>query len=183
MPDWNTYHTQTKNNPPRPILVEALSYCSRQETALDLGAGALNESRYLAELSWHVIAIDSSPSTPKFEKNIDTQVMPIEDYSYPVSSFDLVASLYTLPFLAKDDISTIMQKIQNSLREGGIFVGQFFGEHDDWRACCATHSREEITNLLKSMQIIKLEEEDRDRATASGKMKHWHVFHVIARKA
>ena len=182
MSDWNTYHTKTKDNPPRPILIEALSHCVHTDTALDLGAGALNESLYLAEHGFHVVAVDSSPFVLQFNKNLDVQVMPIEDYSYPVSSFDLVASLYTLPFLKKNDISTVMQKIQESLRAEGIFVGQFFGTHDDWSDRCATHSKKEIENLLESMQIIKLEEEENDRRTVAGDMKHWHVFHVIAKK-
>ena len=182
MNDWNTYHIRTKNKSPRSILVEAVSHCTHRKTALDLGAGALNDARYLTEQGFRVVAIDSNPHVTEFANNLDVRVMPIENYSYPVSYFDIVASLYTLPFLKKDDVFTAMQKIRKSLRPNGIFVGQFFGRHDDWNGQCATHNRKEIKDLLKDMRIIKLEEEENNRPTATGKMKHWHVFHIIAQK-
>ena len=42
--------------------------------------------------------------------------------------------------------------------------------------------REEIPRLLEPLAIVELEEEDRDGQTADGTPKHWHVFHVLARR-
>lgn len=44
------------------------------------------------------------------------------------------------------------------------------------------HSKEEVENLLKNFEIIKLKEIEKDTPTALGKMKHWHMFNIIAKK-
>ncbi|MDO8550913.1 MAG: hypothetical protein Q7S39_12285 [Ignavibacteria bacterium] len=44
------------------------------------------------------------------------------------------------------------------------------------------HTKQQVENLLSDMEIIELTEEDKDGRTANGTPKHWHVFHVIARK-
>ena len=40
----------------------------------------------------------------------------------------------------------------------------------------------ESRHLLVDFAMIDLEEEEIDKPTMAGTMKHWHVFHVIVRK-
>ena len=54
MSHWSQYIAKTKNKSPRPLLVRALSYVKNKNKALDLGAGALNDSRYLLENGFKV---------------------------------------------------------------------------------------------------------------------------------
>ena len=44
------------------------------------------------------------------------------------------------------------------------------------------HSRDEVLALLRGLEIEHLDEVDEDGQTAVGDPKHWHVFHVVARK-
>jgi len=37
-------------------------------------------------------------------------------------------------------------------------------------------------DYLKGLTIISFNEEERDKETAAGEMKHWHVFHFIVKK-
>lgn len=46
---WEDYFERTKNKPPRPLLLEAVTYVKEKGFALDLGSGALNDSLYLRE--------------------------------------------------------------------------------------------------------------------------------------
>ncbi len=185
MNDWDTYIAITANKPPRPLLIEAISLCVKRESALDLGAGGLNEARYLTEHGFKVVAIDSNPSVATLAGNLDVQIMRIEEYEYPLSSFDLVISLYTLPFIQEKTLPVVLKKITETLRVSGIFAAQFFGLRDSWSGRCITHTKDEIRNLVSGLglSIIKLEEREYDQPTAAGKPKHWHVFEVIARKS
>jgi hypothetical protein len=46
-----------------------------------------------------------------------------------------------------------------------------------------THlDRAGVTRLLAGLEVELLEEEESDGVTPRGKPKHWHIFHVVARK-
>ena len=67
----------------------------------------------------------------------------------------------------------------------GHFVGNFFGNNDEWK-----NTKEEMTFLakgqvievFKDFDIIEFKEIEKDVITGLGKMKHWHIFNVIAKK-
>ncbi len=69
------------------------------------------------------------------------------------------------------------------IKPGGIFVGQFFGLHDEWNTPgrpMTFLTREQVEELLRGMKLIEFTEEDVDSHVADGTPKHWHVFHIIA---
>ena len=43
-------------------------------------------------------------------------------------------------------------------------------------------SKEQVLNLFDKFEIIHFEEIERDGKTGLGKMKHWHLYEIIARK-
>jgi len=44
------------------------------------------------------------------------------------------------------------------------------------------HTKEEAERLICGLKIVKFKEEDKEGKTAVGPIKHWHVFHFIAKK-
>ena len=44
------------------------------------------------------------------------------------------------------------------------------------------HTRQQAEALLSGLDLLLFEEEERDAPTALGRLKHWHVFHVVARR-
>ena len=69
------------------------------------------------------------------------------------------------------------------LRPGGRFCGQLFGDRDTWAAEGVTcFSRPQVDALLSGLSVETLDEEEQDSQDALGNPKHWHVFHVVARK-
>ncbi len=65
-------------------------------------------------------------------------------------------------------------------------MGNFFGLNDSW-----TKIKKEMTFLSKeqtldlfenSFEIINFNEIEKDGKTGLGKMKHWHIYNVIAKK-
>jgi len=44
------------------------------------------------------------------------------------------------------------------------------------------HPREEVERLLAPFEAERFDEVEEDGETALGKPKHWHLFHIVARK-
>ena len=104
---------------------------------LDLGCGYGWHCRYCAEHgASSVTGIDASKAmiTRAEErnpgKNIKYQVCALENYDYPDSSFDLVISNLVLHYVK--DLAAIYQKVQKTLKPGGIFL--FNIEHPTFTA-------------------------------------------------
>lgn len=187
---WVEYIEKTKDKGPRPLLVKALSYVKSKDEALDLGAGALNDTKYLiAEGFKHVTTVDKENLAGDILQTIPSDrisyiVSSFDDFPFVINKFDLVNAQYSLPFNSSDTFLEVFDKIKESLKSGGIFVGQLFGVRDTWNKEETTmtfHTKEEVEKLISDMEIIEFTEEEKDDMPAVGDMKHWHVFHIITR--
>ena len=65
-------------------------------------------------------------------------------------------------------------------------MGNFFGLNDSWaeiKKQMVFLSKEQVLDLFKdSFEIIEFNEIEKDGKTGLGKMKHWHIYNVIAKK-
>lgn len=175
MTDWKSYIDKTTGAQPRSILVKAAKLAAGRN-ALDIGAGAMNETKWLEQNGYKVVSIDPHVESATFS-------IPIEQYVFPIENYDLVSALYVLPFIPKEDTSQVVINIHKSLTHNGIFVGQFFGLNDDWEKECSLYTKDEIKAMFKEkFNFLLFEEREFDRPSVSGVMKHWHVFDIIARK-
>lgn len=186
---WSGYYDATRAKPPRPLLVKALGYVAEKGKALDLGAGALNDTRYLLDQGFEVVAVDKSPQVQDEAKSISSdklhvQISSFEDFIFPENTFDLVSAMFALPFTLPENFNKVFFSLIQSLKKGGVFCGQFFGTRDGWASepKMTFHSEEQVKTLLNGLEILYFNEEEKDGKTARGDAKHWHVFHVIARK-
>jgi len=76
-------------------------------------------------------------------------------------------------------------RLKAALAPGGVFAGQFFGVHDEYNnteRVMTFLTRAEAEDLLSDLEVIELTEEDADGHKADGSPKHWHVFHILARR-
>ena len=82
------------------------------------------------------------------------------------------------------DFTTCGRESARHCRAGGRFSGQWYGPRDSWvgRPGITFLSRDEATALLKGSSVEMFEEEEADSVTPRGKPKHWHIFHIVARK-
>ena len=83
------------------------------------------------------------------------------------------------------DRERFAEKITESITQGGYFVGNIFGDRDEWRnlkKMCTFLTKEETLNLFEDFDIVYFEEVEKDGITGEGKTKHWHFFDVIAKK-
>jgi tellurite methyltransferase len=81
-------------------------------------------------------------------------------------------------------LKQLQERIRDALPSGGRFSGQWYGPRDSWfgRAGMTFVSRDEAITLLAGLDIEMFEEEEADGVTPRGNAKHWHIFHVVARR-
>jgi tellurite methyltransferase len=180
MDKWKIYNEKLKGSKPRPILVEAASLCAEKGRALDIGAGAMNEAKYLASLGFSVVALEPSADSFGWSDDVDVQCIKAELYQYPPEDFDLVAALYAIPFF--DNPEKVLRGIERTLKAEGIFVGQFFGPNDDWKDHTTVHEAQKIQDIFQHFDLVKFDHFEGVQPTALQGNKYWDVYDIIARK-
>ncbi|MFZ2804704.1 MAG: class I SAM-dependent methyltransferase, partial [Patescibacteria group bacterium] len=103
--------------------------------AIDIGGGALKDTRYLLEQGFDVTVVDSEPSMAKIAESINSDklhavVSSFVDFDFPKNTFDVASAMFSLPFSPPETFDAVVEKIKMSLVEGGIFCGNFFGMMD-----------------------------------------------------
>ena len=191
---WLKYYDATAGRPPRPTLIRALagfSPSSTQRHAVDLGSGDGRDTIELLRQGWSVLAIDAEPrglerlrARPDLPATASLTCLCARFEAARWDAADLVNSSFALPFCPPERFADLWARISGSLKPGGRFAGQLFGERDQWAGrpgmTCLTRAAAE--RLLRDLVIEHFEEEETDGSTALGEPKHWHIFHVVARR-
>jgi tellurite methyltransferase len=192
--DWQEYYERMAGRPPRHTLLTALGRFGADASglnAVDLGCGEGRDTIALLRRGWRVLAIDAEaaaiarllarPDLPPGAA-LETRCARFEDADWPI--VDLVNASFALPLCPPQRFPDVWAKVERSLAPGGRFAGQLFGERDEWRGEPGiTHlARREIERLLQRFAVEMLDEEETDTTTPYGKPKHWHLFHIVARK-
>lgn len=190
--DWSRYY-EARPNVVRETLLDAVERFREPGVAVDLGCGAGGDAAELLRRGWRVVAIDAEPEAIERLRargdlgeggleRLETQVARFEDAALPVA--DLVNASWALPFCRPASFPALWTRIAESLSAGGRFCGQLFGDRDEWRGerDLTFLARDEVESLLSGFEVELLDEDEHDGTTALGEPKHWHVFHIVARK-
>jgi tellurite methyltransferase len=171
--DWTRYYEATGTEP-RATLLEALRRFDEEEPRERLALDATDEA--IARL----LARDDVSEEDR--RRLQVRVSRFENAEWPAA--DLVNSSFALPFCPPADFLAVWERIDLSLKGGGRFSGHLFGDRDGWsdEDDMTFHSRAEVDALLARFDVELLDEVEEDGATAVGKRKHWHLFHVVARR-
>ena len=196
--DWENYYKETGLRAPRQTLISALNRFKKEGSdpgechAIDLGSGNGRDTAELLRRGWRVTAIDSEPGAiagliqrqdlPE-ENQLNTILGRFELVEFP-ENVNLVNSSFALPLVAPEHFPDLWNKILYSLMPGGRISCQLYGDKDDWKGnpTITFFSRDGISALLNPLEIEFFEEEETDGTTPRGKHKHWHIFHIVARK-
>src|SRR5579862_1743646 len=192
---WANYYRANADRPPRELLRLTLSYFDTSDadvrTAIDLGCGAGNETAALLKQGWRVLAIDNQPEalarlqsrvSPEENVRLKTQRTSFEQMRLPQA--DLVWAGLSLPFCPPEHFDAVWTQVVASIRTGGIFAGDFFGDNHVWadNRHMTFHTLEQVKALFTSLSIEYFLEEEGTKRTVMQGMQHWHGFSVIARK-
>jgi SAM-dependent methyltransferase len=206
--DWKGYFGAVLGKPPRETLLAALDLFDKDAAkaqaaggagvppagsprfAIDLGCGEGRDTLELLRRGLRVLAIDASPEAfghllprvPQEQRpNLETRVATMEQLELP--RCDLLNASYALPFCAPDKFESMWRKVVASVRVGGRLAGQLFGDRDDWARCGdrCHFPRSQVERMYEGFVWESFREEEHDESDSSG-VKHWHVFHIVARK-
>jgi SAM-dependent methyltransferase len=170
---------------------DAVASGAPRPVAVDLGCGEGRDAAAMLERGWRVVAIDGHESAFEHMARrdalldhpaLETRLEPFETCTIPMCFF--LNSSFSLPFCHPDAFDALWKVIRAAIEPGGRFAGQFFGERDTWANIPdrTHHTRLQVEKLLLGLDIEHFEEDEKDSQDAEGQDKHWHVFHVVARR-
>ncbi len=192
--DWRGYYAKTGARPPRETLIRALDAFDAQAGpgfAVDLGCGGGRDVVELLRRGWHVLALDAQAAAVEALRaredlpatgRLEAAVRGFEDAEIP--SADLINSSFALPLCRPASFPGLWARIVGALAPGGRFAGQLYGERDEWFGdpSITFHTRGEAEALFAGFAIEFFREEEDDSVTPRGQPKHWHIFHITARR-
>ena len=197
MPDnpvstWSAYYQAAINKPLHPLFLTLEPYLPDSGNAIDLGCGVGHAVVWLANKGWQVDAVDGHEEALRIvasrlgeEEKSRVQLIQerLEDVRIEPATYDVVIAAFSLFFIeSREAFLNTWAEIQSGLKPGGYFLGEFLGLNDDWSDRCLVNSRSEVEGFLSKLETVHFEEVDQDGETSVGVDKHWHIFHVIARK-
>jgi len=192
---WAAYYEKLRDRPPRRTLLAALDNFGAPPPgarAIDLGCGDGRDVIEMLRRGWRVMAVDAEPAAldqllARPDLPVGVEVTPIisrfEEVALPHGA-QLINSSFAMPLCEAADFHRLWRDIRNSLPPGGRFSGQWYGERDSWvgRPGITFLMRQEAQGLLGGLEVEMFEEEENDSVTPRGNPKHWHIFHIVARK-
>ena len=190
---WASYYEKLRDRPPRKTVIAALdAFGERTEAlAVDLGCGDGRDVIEILRRGWKVVAVDAESEALKrlAERGLpgDERITPVvsrfEDVPMPIG-VELVNSSFAMPLCEPARFHEMWARIVEALPSGGRFSGQWYGLNDSWadRPGITFLSRDEAQALLAGFDVEMFDEEEADSTTPRGKPKHWHIFHIVARK-
>src|SRR3990167_978307 len=191
---WATYYDKLRDRPPRRTTVAALDRFQPlplDALALGLGCGDGRDAIEMLRRGWRVVAVDAEPEALQRLQSRDlppdARVTPVgarlEEVPLPVG-VHLVNSSFAMPLCEPAAFRDLWRRIREGLPPGGRFSGQWYGLRDSWagRPGITFVSRDEALAMLDGLELEMFEEEEADGVTPRGKPKHWHIFHIVARK-
>lgn len=190
--NWPEFQKRTLKTPPRRLVIKALQYFEDfTGTAVELGCGSGIDTIKLAEAGWKVYAVDATPDgfrnieenlSPELLANVECVQANFEDVSIP--EVDLVYSSFGVPFCRPEFFDAFWDKIVAAIKPGGRFVGNLFGEKDEWSALpeVTFMTREQAEGLFSQFEMEYFRELHTEGVAVLTPTKMWHYYEIVAKK-
>ncbi|MBN8994133.1 MAG: class I SAM-dependent methyltransferase [Rhizobiales bacterium] len=186
-----SYARLRAGDPPNTLATEAVAALGAERgRALDLGAGALADSRLLLRAGFAVTAVDCDPHSAALAGEVDDPdftfvAADIRDVAIAPGAYRLILALHLLPMFERAEVDVLVPRIVAGLVPGGVLATTFFGTRDGWagrRPKMTFLSRPGIEALFADLEPLSLAERSYDGTDATGRPKRWQVFRCLFRK-
>ena len=185
------YYKNTADAKPNYTVKKFIELNVEPGNAIELGCGAGRDTVCLIKNGWNVLAIDREDVKSRIVAKLEAE--ELKQFKFLKQKYEdieleknnLVVANFSIPFCDKNNFKELWNKIDDSILKNGYFVGNFFGENDEWKKTkkeMTFLSKKQVIELFKNFEIIEFKEIEKDGLTGLGEMKHWHVFNVIAKK-
>jgi tellurite methyltransferase len=197
--DWPSYFRCMLGKPARETLLKALALFDKEtpgpeggaRRAVDLGCGEGRDAFELLRRGWSVTAIDGHPMAlellmervpSELRDRLSVELATFERATW--GECDLLNASFSLPFCPPEHFPALWARVRASIRHAGRFCGQLFGDRDSWSVLPdrTHHARAALDALFAGFVLEELREEESLDTDCAGTPKHWHVFHVVARR-
>ena len=133
------YYKNTKNITPNYITQKFINLKIKPTNAIELGCGAGRDTEYLIKNGWKVLAIDkedvksiiTSRLSKEEQKNFKFSKQEFENIQ--IEKTNLIVANFSLPFCNQKQFVKLWNQINESILKNGYFVGNFFGNNDEWK--------------------------------------------------
>lgn len=201
--DWPGYFKAVEGGTPRQTLLDALDLFDADESfdsgsgfAIDLGCGEGRDTAELLRRGWTVhatdghpeaidllLARDDLPTGNELARRLTTRVATFEELD-TLPQTDLLCASFSLPFCTPDHWDRVWNLVKAAIKPGGRFAGQIFGDRDTWASIPdrSHFPRSALDGLFDGFLLELVREDESDSKDSSGNAKHWHLYHIVARK-
>ena len=185
------YYKNTIDAKPNYTIKKFIELKIKPGNAIELGCGAGRDTVGLIKNGWNVTAIDKENIESRIAAKLEAE--ELKQFKFLKRKFEeielennnLVVANFSLQFCNKNDFKKLWNKIDDSILKDGYFVGNFFGDNDEWKNTkeeMTFLTKEQVIELFENFEIVEFNEVEKDDFTGLGKMKYWHIFNVIAKK-
>jgi len=166
---------------------------------IDYGAGGGRDTRAFLDQDkgWDVHAVDISAKSGRAlsieigEGKVKFhQTGRLQDLPLPHQSVSVVNAQRVLPFLPRDELTSMLTESANLLRPGGYLCVSFFGLDHSWnngtRPDCNFYSKDDINDLLGEAGFVVVREKHQtgpSRTAAKGVVDNWDEITVVAKSS
>lgn len=158
--------------------------------ALDLGAGAGNDSVWMLEHGYAVTALDKDASKLRANEALKDKATIIErswdEFAFTPNSLNLIVAQNTFPFLSREKAERVIADAISALQSGGFICYTLFGPKDAWAYKENMHfvPYEDAIAFAEQfpIEIFFRSSEVGYGTTMSGDMKFWEIHRIILKK-
>jgi len=189
--NWSDYYAAMLERPRHPHYDNLDPHLPNGGDALDLGCGVGQGVLHLLSKGFRMTAVDAEQEALDILQSRLPSGAPVklicssfENLDWKsLGTFDVVVAHFSLFFIAPGVYDRVWKQVVDAVRPDGLLSVQILGVNDDWVSRGYTvKTNEQIEDMLEPFEVLFMDEVDRDGETAQNVPKHWHVFHVVARK-
>jgi trans-aconitate methyltransferase len=185
---WFKYNEQTKNKPILPLMLKSFELFGEYKgNAVEIGCGAGNESVFLYNNGWNVLAVDKNNDGLN---QLQSEYPQIEILASTFESLnilpecDFIFSAFSIPFCKPQHFDKFIKILVKSLKPNGRFAGNFFGLNDEWAKINTNMTfctADKIKSYFSGFEIEHFNEDEYIGKKANGGNKYWHIINIIAK--